>query len=305
MLDVVVIGAGVAGLAAAAAVRRARRSCVVVEAGSRIGGRAWTAHPPTLGGMPIDLGATWLHNADDNSLTPIARAAGEALLDSDRVREWRTMIGDRAATPTELDDYGLAWCRFERTVAQRMARADGDLSLAEAAADFRSDPWCATMLAWEGAIISAADAVDLSARDWLANPLHGRNLMVVGGLGAMIARRLGPQAGEILLDTPASRVDWSGPSISITTRGGVIEAKACIVTISTGVLGGRRDPLRPRAAGVDRRGDRGAADGTGDEDRIPRHRRRSAGPADFLVARPADRPRRRTLHGLHRSAIRL
>jgi len=253
MPDVVVIGAGVAGLAAAAAVRRAGRRSIVIEAGERIGGRAWTAQPAALGGAPIDLGATWLHNADQNPLTAIAQAAGETLIDSDAVREWRTMIGDRAATAGELETYERAWTSFEQTVAQQMADTDGDLSLADASTGFRDDPWCATMLAWEGAIIAAADAADLSARDWLANPLQGRNLMVQGGLGAMIVRRLGPQAGEIRLTTAATRVDWAGPTIKVTTDAGAIEAAACIVTVSTGLLAAgaiRFVPELPAATGA-------------------------------------------------------
>ena len=76
-VDVMVIGAGLAGLGAATALRAAGRSALVLEAADRIGGRAWTTHPAELGGVWFDMGAVWLHSAEINPLVPIAQAAGE------------------------------------------------------------------------------------------------------------------------------------------------------------------------------------------------------------------------------------
>ena len=97
-VDVVVIGAGLAGLGAATALRAAGRSALVLEASGRIGGRAWTTYPAELGGVWFDMGAVWLHNAETNPLVPIARAAGETLLRSDELRVERTFVGTREAT---------------------------------------------------------------------------------------------------------------------------------------------------------------------------------------------------------------
>ena len=97
-VDVVVVGAGLAGLGAATALRDAGRSALVLEASGRIGGRAWTTHPAELGGVWFDMGALWLHNAETNPLVPIARAAGETLLRSDELRVERTFVGTREAT---------------------------------------------------------------------------------------------------------------------------------------------------------------------------------------------------------------
>ena len=108
-VDVVVIGAGCAGLGAATALREAGRSALVLEASDRIGGRAWTTHPAELGGVWFDMGAVWLHNAETNPLVPIARAAGETLLRSDELRVERTFVGTREATAEEYADYAGAW----------------------------------------------------------------------------------------------------------------------------------------------------------------------------------------------------
>ena len=82
-VDVVVIGAGLAGLGAATALRAAGRRALVLEAADRIGGRAWTTQPPELGGVWFDMGAVWLHSAEVNPLVPIAETAGDTLLRAD------------------------------------------------------------------------------------------------------------------------------------------------------------------------------------------------------------------------------
>ena len=56
--------------------REAGRSAVVLEASHRVGGRAWTDYPTSLGGVWFDMGAVWFHDAEHNPLVPIAQAAG-------------------------------------------------------------------------------------------------------------------------------------------------------------------------------------------------------------------------------------
>jgi monoamine oxidase len=63
---VVVIGAGIAGLAAANALRDQLVDVVVVEARDRVGGRIWTVDG-------VDLGAHWIHGTEGNPVTTIAR----------------------------------------------------------------------------------------------------------------------------------------------------------------------------------------------------------------------------------------
>ncbi|QYI96169.1 FAD-dependent oxidoreductase [Curtobacterium flaccumfaciens pv. flaccumfaciens] len=71
--DVVVVGAGIAGLAAARALALGGQRVVVLEARDRIGGRTWT---DSSLGVPVDLGASWIHGVDGNPLWALASAFG-------------------------------------------------------------------------------------------------------------------------------------------------------------------------------------------------------------------------------------
>ena len=72
---VVVVGAGIAGLAAAARLRRAGVACVVLEARDRIGGRL---HTIDLAGTPVDLGGSWIHHPVGNPLSAACDELGVA-----------------------------------------------------------------------------------------------------------------------------------------------------------------------------------------------------------------------------------
>ncbi len=234
MTDIVVVGAGVAGLAAAAALRRGGIDCTVLEATGRVGGRAWTDRPAALHGAPFDHGASWLHAAERNPLADLARALGDKLTGGGAwVRHVR--VGDRRATEAEMAAYDAAWERFSEVASARAAQSP-DVSLAEAVAGLREDPWTATVETFESTLIAAADPADFSVRDWHLNELSGSNLSVPDGVGSLVLRRLAPLAGPVRLATPVTCIAWNDGGVAVTTPGGTLSAQACIVTVSTGVL---------------------------------------------------------------------
>ena len=74
MLDVVVIGAGAAGIAAARRLSELGLTATVVEAKAAVGGRASTDN--TTFGVPFDRGCYWLHSPEHNPLKAHAEALG-------------------------------------------------------------------------------------------------------------------------------------------------------------------------------------------------------------------------------------
>src|SRR5215471_11481376 len=72
--DIVVVGAGAAGIAAARRIVAANRRVIVVEAASQIGGRCIT--DSSTFEIPFDRGARWIHNPETNPMIKLGRAAG-------------------------------------------------------------------------------------------------------------------------------------------------------------------------------------------------------------------------------------
>ncbi len=232
--DVIVVGAGVAGLAAATELRGRGLSCAVLEATGRVGGRAHTTHPAALGGAAFDCGASWLHAAERNPLADIARRHGDILRNADVTRERRMMLDGRMATGAELAEWDSTYAALEDAASQR-ALLEPDMSFRDAMAPHRDNPWTATFETWEAALIAAADPARFSLRDWHLNALEGSNLAVEGGIGAFVAHRLASLAGEVRLNTPVSRIGWSGQVVA-DTPDGRLRARSVVVTVSTGVL---------------------------------------------------------------------
>jgi monoamine oxidase len=238
--DVLVIGAGAAGIAAARAVLAAGRSVLVLEARDRPGGRAVTDHRL---GLPFDHGAAWLHNAEDNPLVALAGSLGMALADSDALRQEFSFVGDRPATPAEQAEYGEAWDRATAALAARAAQP-GDCSLAEALP--QGGAWDATVSAWQADIISAAPAGRISLADFTANALDGGNRMPEDGLGTLLARLA--EGLPIRLSAPVTHLAWGGRQAVAEGPFGTIRAGAVIVTLPSSLIAAetiRFDPPLP------------------------------------------------------------
>jgi len=244
--DILIIGAGAAGIAAARTALAAGRSVRILEARHCAGGRAWT---DTSLGVPFDLGATWLHDAARNPLTDLAREHGVQLHDSDTARREITFADGRRATAGEVAAYDAAWTAFEQAIAARAAGHDPDIPAAEAAP--QGGPWDATVAAWQGRVIAAWPLEAMSLRDFHANLLGGANLLPAGGLGALLTRLAAPL--PVTLGAPVTRLRWGGRHAVAEGPFGSVTAKAVVCTVPTSLLAGntlRFDPPLPLAVQV-------------------------------------------------------
>ena len=241
--DILVIGAGAAGIAAARAALAAGRHVRVLEARSRLGGRALT---DGVLGVPFDLGATWLHDAARNPLVELARALGVALTDSDAARQEVSFVAGRRATAAEIAAYDAAWAAFEPAIRARAAAPGPDRPAAVAAP--RGGPWDATVAAWQGEVIAAWPLAAMSLRDFATCLLGGANLLPAGGLGALLAR-LG-EGLPVTTGAPVTRLAWGNREAVAEGPFGTLRARAVICTVPTSLLAGaaiRFDPPLPLA----------------------------------------------------------
>ncbi|WP_431281883.1 flavin monoamine oxidase family protein [Humitalea sp. 24SJ18S-53] len=221
--DVLVIGAGAAGIAAARALVAAGRSVLVLEARDRVGGRAWTIDTPE---GAFDAGASWLHSGRTNPLTPLARGLGVTLADHDALGDEITFVGPRRASPAEVAARDAAQAGF---YAHVKAAGPGPRGV-----PIPTGPWGPTIAAWAGDLISAAPLAAIDLHDFTANALDPPNLLPEGGFGHLVARLGGGL--PIRLSCPVTALDWSGPGVVAQTAAGPVTAKHAIVTLPTPLL---------------------------------------------------------------------
>jgi monoamine oxidase len=79
-VDVLVVGAGLAGLSAAEKIVNAGYSCRVLEARDRVGGRTWSQPMPS-GEVVVDLGAAWINDTNQERMIALARRFGAELIE--------------------------------------------------------------------------------------------------------------------------------------------------------------------------------------------------------------------------------
>lgn len=226
--DVVVIGAGAAGLSAARRLMAAGKSVVILEAADRIGGRAYTE--ATRLGVPFDHGCAWLQGPADLPLVSLARERGYTLLDHDNATE-ALFVGDRRANAAERRAYYSTWGKIEAAL-ERAA----DRDVAASAVIPRDNGWSGAVQSWIGPMDSGVDLGELSTADYNAFAERETNYLIEEGLGTLIAAA--GQGLPVRLSTPATAIDWSGEEVAVTTPDGTLRARAAIITVSTGVLRG-------------------------------------------------------------------
>ncbi|MCB1493149.1 MAG: FAD-dependent oxidoreductase [Rhodobiaceae bacterium] len=233
-VDVVIVGAGAAGLAAAKTLLAEGRTVQVLEAMDRIGGRAWTRD--TDFGVPFDIGCAWLHAADRNPFFPEAQAGGWTLYHHDMNLD-HLYFGNRPAGPEELAEIKAADLELHRL----MSEADGsEDTLSELLSQGRALRAAAT---FSGPMDFAQDADEISVADFMAAADLDPNYFTKEGFGALVAR-FGADV-PVTLSAPVRTIDWSGDGVTIETPRGTVRGKAVIVTVSTGVLAFEDIRFRP------------------------------------------------------------
>ena len=233
--DIVVVGAGAAGLAAATRLATTGLAVLVLEARGRPGGRAWTAGVGD--GHAVDLGCGWLHSADRNPFVAIAESQGREIDKSPP--PWGRAVAQVGPNPSRMAPFGAALGRFRERVENRPADAP--------------DVACATLLDPDEPFNPLIDAVStyysgaelgkISAADLAIYEDSGVNWRVREGYGAVIAALA--SGLPIRYGCPVRAIDRSGARLAVETAAGAIRCRAAIVTLPSNVLAQTPDLFRP------------------------------------------------------------
>ena len=239
--DVVIIGAGIAGLEAAKTLHKKGVSFLIVEANNRIGGRIHTNNK--IFGVPFDTHAHWMRASPDNPLISHGRSNGFDIY-RDYGRQ-QYFVGNRQATTEEMTDLWKTDALFNKRIrSSALSGVTGSDDNARTALgeDFFSHPWGYTVASEYGVWDMAQDSKDWSPKSWW-NSLDAESWFCAEGYGSVAAHY--GRAIPVSLATAAREIDWSGDHVVVTTSAGQIRARAAILTVSVGVLAAERIKFTP------------------------------------------------------------
>lgn len=238
--DILIIGAGIAGLAAGRHLKERGRNITLLEARNRIGGRVWT---DTSLGFALDLGASWIHGERGNPLTELANTASiqriatdyenAILYDTNGTRlseaEWQEMERIFKDLTTQIEDWQN---NFENDISLQAAIEQwmGNKRLSETAI---RRLWFMVNTTIEHEY--AADVRDLSLY-WFdnASEYSGRDVILPGGYSQLtdfLAQGL-----DIRLGHAVQTIQTVSKGVQARTRQGIFRAERVIITLPVGVL---------------------------------------------------------------------
>jgi monoamine oxidase len=230
---VCVIGAGFAGLAAAAALADGGLEPLVLEARERVGGRV---HSRRLGnGAVVELGAEFVED-DHHTLVATARRLGLAMAPTGMAYGDREPRGglptDRAAVLAEVG-------RLKGLLAERPGLAGPGRSVAAVLAELPLDPGAGQAIAARLQVSTGQPADELAATvlDHAGSSFSTRESLRVGGGNQRIALRLAERLpGAVHLGVGVRAVSWSEAGVRVAVDGAELDAEACVVAVPASVM---------------------------------------------------------------------
>ena len=227
-VDVVIIGAGMAGLAAAEELMGQGKNVVVLEAGDRVGGRT-EVDTQTFGGNAFDVGAAWLHAADENPLTPITERLGFTTV----VDDAPSLAFDGVHNPTENI---AAFEKAKESVAAAWSEAGlagKDVPVSEVTPD--AGPWTGAAVGFLGPLHMGRDPRNISAIDFATTAEEVGDRYVKEGFGAVVSSF--GHGVPVRLNSAVAQVRHTQAGAEVKTWGGkTYRAKTVLCTASTNVM---------------------------------------------------------------------
>lgn len=230
---IIVVGAGIAGIAAASDLKARGFDVTVIEARNRIGGRIYTDRSL---GMPVDLGAQWIEGTTSNPVAEIAGRIGAPLHETD---EDNTFIyTTKALSEDEAEEVAEEVKRLEQQAEKVAEDSDEDISVAQAVYEALGSRRRSPEIEWvlKTIELGISDSLDVASA-WYSDDDEG-----VDGPGVVLPLGYDQIAHElakgldIRLGEPVREINYSRSEVSAVTLTGEYRADRVIVTVPLGVL---------------------------------------------------------------------
>lgn len=238
---ILVIGAGMAGLAAARALQVGGFKVVVLEGRDRIGGRIWTDH--TWPNAHLDLGASWIHGIDGNPITSLAKEFEVDTLPTDYDSMALYDSDGRRLPPAELEEIYEQFQRIFGAVEEQAEALDDDISIQQAvntalaAVTFEAGDVRRLDYALNAVIEQeyAADVAELSLLSFGQDEeFDGGDVLFPGGYDQIINAMA--EGLDVRLNQKVRRIAYDAESVTVTTNQAEFEADRVVITLPLGVL---------------------------------------------------------------------
>jgi monoamine oxidase len=247
-IEVVVVGAGAAGLAAARALAEGGKKVVILEARSRIGGRIHTQRVPARDAdpLPVELGAEFVHGLPQSTCKLLQEAnlqtqeldGSRLYFDAGKLTSARRVEND----PSKVLEDLITWFMMQpegtdETFAEYLVRAHIGGAAAQRA--------CAYVEGFNAADRNRIGIAALVRQQQAEDAIDADRLFHVcagyGALPAYLLDRIRAAGGQLLLDHQVQRIDWAAHTVQLSGTGPAganfkLTAKQCVITVPLGVL---------------------------------------------------------------------
>ncbi len=242
-VDVVVIGAGAAGLSASSEFLKRGKSVICVEAMDRIGGRCFTDH--RIFGIPYDIGAHWMHNYSGNNLAKYGIKKSDKFdvyeikenllvydglnkINSNNLKE--TLKKIKAIKNEYLD------VKINLNYNKNSPFKDDIPFINQIPKQVKESDWFRTAHQALGACLAGVDFNNYTIYDEFLNykEIGAGDGFVKEGYGSLVANLR--KEVPVKLNTVVKEIKWDRKGVIIETNQGSIKSKTCVVTVSTEIL---------------------------------------------------------------------